>query len=333
MTAGERDQPRGNQARVNEARTITTGSRRLLTTSAGTESGAFEGYDWALLATCALVWGSSFFFISVGLDHFSPGVVTFGRIAFGAMALWSLPATRRIKIDAVDRGRVALVGVFWMALPLTLYSVAEQWIDSSVAGMITAATPIWTALVAAMLLRTMPGRVLRAGLVVGLLGVAVLSWPSVRGADASVAGVVLVVLATASYGIASNLAVPLQQRYGGLPVLARAQLVALVLTAPYAVIGIGDSGFGVGSFSALLALGVLGTGVAFVAGATLMGRVGATRGSVLTYLMPVVSITLGVSFLDERFAAYEGIGVALVLVGAFLASRAEHRESAVPVGD
>lgn len=309
------------------------GSRRLLATSDGSESGAFAAYDWVLLATCALVWGSSFFFISVGLDHFSPGVVTFGRIAFGAMALWSLPATRRVAIDVADRGRVALVGLFWMAVPLTLYSVAEQWIDSSVAGMITAATPIWTAIVAAMLLRRMPGRVLRLGLLVGLGGVVVLSWPSLRGADASVAGVILVVLATASYGIASNLAVPLQQRYGGLAVLARAQLVALVLTAPYAAIGFGDSGFGVGSFAALLALGVLGTGVAFVAGATLMGRVGATRGTVLTYLMPVVSITLGVSFLDERFAAYEGIGVVLVLLGAFLASRAEHPEAPVPVGD
>ncbi|HUV10677.1 MAG TPA: DMT family transporter, partial [Acidimicrobiia bacterium] len=307
--------------------------RRLLATSAGSQTGAFGTHDWLLLATCALVWGSSFYFISVGLDHFSPGVVTFGRIAFGAAALWSLPATRRTKIDAADRARVALLGVCWMAFPLTMYSVAEQWIDSSVAGMITAATPIWTALVAAALLRALPGRALRAGLVVGLVGVGVLSWPSIQGADASLAGVVLVVLATASYGIASNVAVPLQQRYGGLPVLARAQLVALVLTAPYAAIGAGDSRFALGSFLAVLALGVLGTGVAFVAGATLMGRVGATRGSVLTYLMPVVSITLGVSFLDERFAAYEGIGVVLVLVGAFLASRADRPEPVIPVGD
>lgn len=309
------------------------GPARLLSTSVGSEHGAFAAYDWLLLAICALVWGSSFFFISVGLDHFSPGIVTFGRIAFGAAALWSLPATRRVSIDRGDRGRVALLGLCWMAFPLTMYSVAEQWIDSSVAGMITAATPIWTALVAAILLRSIPGRVLRAGLLVGLAGVTVLSWPSIEGADASLAGVLLVVLATASYGVASNLAVPLQQRYGGLPVLARAQLVALALTAPYAVIGATDSGFGVGSFLALVALGVLGTGVAFVAGATLMGRVGATRGSVLTYLMPVVSITLGVGFLDERFATYEGIGVVLVLLGAFLASRADHSEPVLPVGD
>ena len=87
-----------------------------------------------------------------------------------------------------------------MALPLTMYSVAEQWIDSSLAGMLTAATPIWTGLVAALLLRRAPGRALVGGLVVGFVGVIVLSWPSLQDADASAVGVVLVVLATASYG-------------------------------------------------------------------------------------------------------------------------------------
>ena len=76
------------------------------------------------------------------------------------------------------------------------------------------------------------------GLAVGFVGVLVLSWPSVRDADATAVGVLLVVLATVSYGIAGNATVPLQQRYGALPALARRQLVALVLTLPYALAGI-----------------------------------------------------------------------------------------------
>jgi drug/metabolite transporter (DMT)-like permease len=211
-----------------------------------------------------------------------------------------------------------------MAFPLTMYSVAEQWIDSSVAGMITADTPIWTALIATALLRRAPGNRLVGGLVVGFGGVVVLSWPSVRDADASAVGVLLVVLATVSYGIAGNVAVPLQQRYGALPVLARAQLVALALVLPYAAVGASGSEFDGGSLAAVMALGALGTGLAFVAGATLLGRVGATRGSILTYVMPVVSIALGVAFRDETFDAYGAVGVVLVLVGAYLASRAEH---------
>jgi drug/metabolite transporter (DMT)-like permease len=308
---------------------------RLPATSEGSREGAFRPFDWVLLATAAGIWGSSFFFIAVGLDHFEPGVVTFGRIGFGALALWSVPATRRVRVQHEDRFRVALLGICWMAVPLSMYSLAEQWIDSSLAGMLTAAVPIWTALVATILLRRLPGRALAVGLLVGFGGVLVLSWPSVRNADASALGVLLVILATASYGVAGNLAVPLQQRYGALPVLARAQLVALVLVLPYAVVGAPSSSFSAGSLAAVVALGALGTGLAFVAGATLMGRVGATRGSVLAYVMPVVAIALGVTFRDDSFDAYGAVGIVLVLAGAYLASRAEHRPIALTeqVGD
>jgi len=303
--------------------------RRVLVTSEGSEAGAFQAFDWLLLMTAAGIWGSSFFFIAVGLDHFEPGVITFGRVAFGAVALWATPAARRGRIDAADRMRVALLGVCWMAFPLSMYSFAEQWIDSSLAGMLTAATPIWTALVARALLRRAPGRRMVVGLLVGFAGVAVLSWPSARDADASAVGVLLVILATVSYGVASNVAVPLQQRYGALPVLARAQLVALVLLIPTAIIGAPNSTFAVGSLAAVVALGVLGTGLAFVAGATLMGRVGATRGTLITYVAPLFSITLGVAFRDEVLDGYGAVGVVLVLLGAFLASRAESGEPPV----
>jgi drug/metabolite transporter (DMT)-like permease len=306
------------------------GRARLLVTSEASHRDAFHPIDWVLLLTAAGIWGSSFFFIAEGLDHFEPGIITFGRVAFGAVALWLLPSARRVRIDRADRLRVALLGVCWMAFPLSMYSFAEQWIDSSLAGMLTAATPIWTALMASALLGRAPGRRVVGALVIGFAGVIVLSWPSAKDADASALGVLMVLLATVSYGVASNVAVPLQQRYGAIPVLARAQLVALVLLVVPAVIGAPDSTFEVGSLVAVIALGVLGTGLAFVAGATLMGRVGATRGTFITYVAPLVSIALGVAFRDEVFDAYGAVGVVLVLLGAFLASRADTPTPAVP---
>jgi drug/metabolite transporter (DMT)-like permease len=297
--------------------------QRLLVTSEAKHTDAFHPFDWVLLLTAAGIWGSSFFFIAVGLEDFEPGVITLGRVVFGAIALWALPAARRTRIDRADHLRVALLGVCWMAFPLSMYSFAEQWIDSSLAGMLTAATPIWTALVASALLRRVPGSSVMAGLVVGFAGVGVLSWPSLEDVDASALGVLMVLLATVSYGIASNVAVPLQQRYGAIPVLARAQLVAIVLLVPAAAIGAPDSDLAADSLAAVVALGVLGTGLAFVAGATLMGRVGATRGTFITYVAPLVSIALGVAFRDEVFDEFGAIGVVLVLIGAYLASRAE----------
>jgi len=303
---------------------------RLLVTSEASYHDAFYPFDWVLLLTAAGIWGSSFFFIAEGLDHFEPGIITFGRVAFGALALWSLPKARQTRVDPSDRLRVALLGVCWMAFPLSMYSFAEQWIDSSLAGMLTAATPIWTALMASALLGRAPGRRVIGALIVGFAGVLVLSWPPAKDADASALGVLMVLLATVSYGVASNVAVPLQQRYGAIPVLARAQLVALVLLLPPAVIGAPDSRFDAGALVAVIALGVLGTGLAFVAGATLMGRVGATRGTFITYVAPIVSIALGVAFRDEVFDEFGAVGVVLVLLGAFLASRAETPAAKVP---
>jgi drug/metabolite transporter (DMT)-like permease len=106
-------------------------------------------------------------------------------------------------------------------------------------------------------------------------------------------------------------------------VLLRAQLVALVVLAPAALYSFPYSEFAWSSTLAIGALGFFGTGWAFVAMATLVGRVGATRGSVATYLIPVVAIALGVVFLDEVIEPISLVGTALVLAGAYLTSRAE----------
>jgi drug/metabolite transporter (DMT)-like permease len=131
------------------------------------------------------------------------------------------------------------------------------------------------------------------------------------------------VLAILCYGLAVNLAVPLQQRHGALPVLLRAQLAALVLLLPFGLWGLRGSTFAWPSVLAMLPLGILGTGVAFVMMTTLVGRVGGPRGAVATYFIPVVAIVLGVLVLGEQVAPSAVAGTALVVTGAWLTSRPE----------
>ncbi len=300
----------------------------LATTAAGTRLDAFGPSEWALLASIAMIWGASFFFIEIGLEAFAPTVVAFARIALGAGALAAFPRARR-PVDRADLPRVALLGIVWMGVPLTLFPLAQQHIASSVAGMINGATPLATAVVAAVLLRRMPGRWQLAGLAIGFLGVVAISLPNVRGADAAPHGVTLVLLAVVLYGFAFNLAVPLQQRYGSLPVLLRAQLVAAIAVAPFAAAGIPDSTWSWTSAAAMLALGAVGTGLAFAAMTSLVGRVGGPRGSVSVYLVPVVAILLGVLVLGEHVAPLALFGTALVILGAWLTSR---REPPTPPG-
>ena len=296
--------------------------RRLLETGSGSRPESFGATEWLLLASIAMIWGSSFLFIDIGLEALWPGVIALSLVALGVAALSLFPAARR-PIGREDRARVAFLGVIWAGLPLILFPVAQQWIDSSVAGMLNGAVPLAGAAWAVLLLRRPLPRTHAIGLLVGFAGVLAISWPELQGSRATMLGTSLVVLAVICYGLAVNLAVPLQQRHGALPVLLRAQLAALVLLLPFGLWGLRGSHFAWGPALAMLPLGILGTGLAFVLMTTLVGRVGGPRGAVATYFIPVVAIVLGVLLLDERVAAAAVAGTALVVGGAWLTSRRE----------
>ena len=279
----------------------------------------FASRDWALLVGAASIWGSSFLLMAIGLDAFAPGVVTFLRVGFGAAALSLIPTARQ-PIRA-DRGRVALVGFTWMALPLTLFPIAQQWIDSSVAGMLNSGMPLMTVLIAWVVFATPTGPRRLVGVVVGFVGIALIGIPEASTAGTNALGVLLVMGAVTCYGFAVNLTGPLQARYGSLPVIAGALRWATLMTLPLALVGLPDSSLEIGPLVACIVLGAFGTGVAFVWAATLTGRVGAVRTSVITYIVPVVAIVLGVVFRDEAVSAWSVGGIVIVLTGAYLSSR------------
>jgi drug/metabolite transporter (DMT)-like permease len=279
----------------------------------------FVARDWAMLFGTAITWGGSFLFMDFGLEHFAPPLIAFGRIAFGAATLALLPAARE-PVPRSEWPQIALVGLTWMAGPFLLLAIAQQWIDTGLAGMINATTPLFTALLGALLVRSLPSRLQSAGLVVGFLGVVAISLPSVDGGS-NLLGVLMVLSAATLYGLAFNLVAPLQRRHGSLPVTWRAMLVAAVALLPAAVVGAIDSSFAWSSFFAVLALGVLGTGVAFVWFSTLITRIGPARAAVSIYVVPVVAVALGALFNDERVHLAALFGTALVLAGAFLTSR------------
>lgn len=311
---------------------------RLLRTSSGTRLDAFGASEWGLLAMIATIWGSSFMLMEVGLQSFRPALVTLFRVGLGAVALALIPRARRTRIDREDLPTVALLGITWMGVPLLLFPVAQQWIDSSVAGMVNGGMPLTVAAWSALLLRRLPGRNQAAGLVVGFVGIVAISLPEVpigrlapTGSTETALGTGLVLFAVFLYGLSANLAVPLQQRYGALSVLLRAQLAALVVITPFGIAAVPGSTFGWGPALAMLPLGVLGTGVAFVLMTTLVGRVGGPRGSVAIYFVPVVAIAFGVVTLGESVHPLALGGTGLVLVGAWLASRREDLPAA-PAG-
>jgi drug/metabolite transporter (DMT)-like permease len=287
---------------------------------------AFKGADWGLLAAAALGWGSSFLFMDVAVDHIRPALVAFIRLALGALFLAAIPAARR-PVPRSGWAGIALLGAVWMGVPFPLFSLALQWIDSSLAGMLNAAAPLFAAVIATLISRRLPGVPQQVGLGVGFVGVVVISLPSALGARATPLGVGLVLLATLLYGLALNLLGPLQKRFGALPVIWRAEMVAMVMLAPMGLAQVRASSFAWTSALSVVGLGFLGTAFAFVAFTTLVGRVGATRASVTAYFLPVTAIVLGALVRHEPIGWAAVLGTALVLVGAFLASRPDRSAS------
>jgi drug/metabolite transporter (DMT)-like permease len=297
-------------------------SSSLVSTAEGRNREAFHALDWALLAVAGGVWGSSFFFIAEALDSFQPMLITFLRMLLGFATLTCVPRAHA-PIERQDWPKVALVAIVWMAFPLSMFPLAEQRVSSSIAGMLNGGTPIFVAVVATVLLRRPPGSRQRLGLAVGTAGIVLIGLPSLRHGSSSAIGVGLILLALCSYGLAINLVVPLQQKYGALAVLWRAAGIATLLLAPFGLVSLPSSSFSWHAVFANVALGVLGSAVAFVAAGTLAGRVGSTRASTTTYVIPVFALFLGAAVRDEKVALLSVIGCAIVLLGAFLASRSE----------
>ena len=295
---------------------------RILSTAHGTHRGSFAAVDWALFASVGTIWGSSFLFMAIGLEAFRPGLVTWLRILFGAALLWTLPGVRT-RIERADLIPLLILAVTWVAIPFTLFPLAQGSVNSAIAGMLNGAAPIFTVVVATILLRGAPGSRQLLGIPIGFLGVAAIASSAAGEGRSQLVGVALILVATVCYGIAFNVATPLQQKYGSLPVMARILAIGAVLTAPLGLSSIPGSRFAWSSLLAVAAVGVLGTGIAFVLMGRLVGRVGATRASIVGYLIPVVALLLGVLFRNDVVGPVAIGGVALVIVGAYLTSRRE----------
>jgi drug/metabolite transporter (DMT)-like permease len=293
---------------------------RLLSADSGSHQEAYGPAEWGLVSTTSLIWGASFLFIAVSLEAFSPGVIAFLRVVLGAATL-ALFSRARKRIARPDRGRIIFVGVIGIALPAYLFAVAEQSVDSAVAGMLVSGVPIVSAAIFALVTKRLPGPRQRLGLLIGIVGILMLTLPELQGAQAAPLGVGLVLLAVVGYGVSNNVYVPIGRRYGALAVQLWSQIAALVVLVPAGLLGWSDSTFAIRPAMALVALGVLGTGIARAAHVELVTRVGPARGTISAYIIPVVALILGVVLLNDQVAPLQIAGVAIALLGGWLISR------------
>ncbi|MGH2386170.1 MAG: DMT family transporter [Candidatus Limnocylindria bacterium] len=281
--------------------------------------------DWALFILLGFLWGSSYLFIKIGVDAgLQPFTLVSLRllIGLGLLAVVVGLARESLPREAKMYGHLVVLGLFSVALPFTLITWAEQSVDSSLAAVLTGAVPLFVIPVAALMLKDERVSVNKLiGIGIGLVGVAI-----VVGFDpASLAGNGLIaqlalIGASASYAVGGVYA--RKHVHGLRPMIAALLQVgfALVMVAIPALVVEGATGLSIqpDALFAVIWLGLLGSGLAYLVFFRLLGRWGATRTSLVAYLLPIWGILLGAMVLSEPIDARLIVGTALVIGGIAL---------------
>jgi drug/metabolite transporter (DMT)-like permease len=281
------------------------------------------GVEPLLFVLLAAAWGSSYLFIKIGVETLPVFSLVTWRLVFGSALLLAAVAAMRVPLPRDPRivGRLAVLSVINIVVPFGLITWAEQSIDSGLASILNATTPLFTLLLSVLVLRgdRMTG-IRLAGLFVGFAGVIVISSGSLGGPEAlgEIAGIVAVVIASVSYAL-GNIFFARQVRGRVDPTAAALGQVGLALPM-IAILGVAvDGGIALPSVpEALFAvawLGIVGSGFAYLFFFRLLAVWAPTRVSLVTYLMQVVAVGLGVIILGEPLTLGFVAGAILVVAG------------------
>ncbi|MDR2996626.1 MAG: DMT family transporter [Microbacterium sp.] len=273
-----------------------------------------------------IVWGSSFLFMKVALGGISPAQVAWSRLMLGALALGLFVILRR---DRLPRSRstwmhLTVVAVTFCVVPFLIFSWAQQHVSSGLSSIYNATTPIMTAIMAWAVMRVeklKPGQIV--GILIGILGVMVIiaPWGGLDGSQ-SIGAQLAILGATACYGFSFAY----MRRFlsdTGVSALVftflNIGLAAAIMLLLTPVLVLTPVSLDAGVVVAVVLLGFLGTGLAYVWNQNVLRAWGPTRASTVTYITPVVGVTLGVLVLHEQVTWNEPVGVLVVFAGILLA--------------
>lgn len=278
-----------------------------------------------LLASC---WGPSFLFIKVAVAEISPMMLAALRIGSGALILnvFLLAKGQRLSLKWNFWKHAIIAGFFAQGLPFVLINWGEQYVDSSLASLLNGMVPLFTIVLAQILLvdeRMTMNKV--QGVIAGLIGLFILVLPNLRdGVQGTTGGVIAISVATLSYGIGL---VYIRKHLTKIPPVhaPAAQLLSVsIYLVPIAWISTPDFSFSEISWSALgsvAILGTFGTAIAFILYFRLIERTNAGFASMVTFLMPIYGVLLGVIFLEEDLTLWMVWGAIFILGGISLVNK------------
>ena len=294
--------------------------------------------EWVAFILLGLIWGSSFLWIKIGVENITPFVLVTFRVSFGLLGLLVVMYLQRQHFprDRATIMKFVFMGVFNTVVPFLLITWGETRIDSGLASILNAATPLFVIVIAHFWLHDEKITVPRlAGLITGFVGVVVLVLQNLNtdSGQNDILGELAVLLATVSYAVA----LIFSRRYlrGAKPVVQSTMILVVATTVMWVVTPVVDRPLVLPStpltWIAVIWLGVLGLCVAYLLFFYLNNAVGPTRASLVTYVFPVVGMVLGLIFLNEPLTWNMIVGAALVVGGIVVVNRKPRVKTEVKV--
>lgn len=278
---------------------------------------------WGRFILLGFLWGTPYLFLKVAVEEMSPVVIVFLRVLIGAAVL--LPIALKQKTFFIARKYwpfLILYTITELIGPWYLITNAEQKISSGLAGLLVATVPIWSAILASIFGdHTVWHKSRLFGLIIGFMGVvAVVGIESLSGRQ-DIFSIGMVILAAMCYAYAINMINRRIPQVPGLALNTWAMLITSAVYLPFAVASWPSQTPSIQAIGSVVGLGVLCTAIAFIIFFRLVAEVGPPRASLITYLNTAFAVLLGVVLLNEPLTIGIAIGLPLVLIGSYFASR------------
>ena len=269
------------------------------------------------------LWGVPYLFMRVAVREFEPSVVVFGRVLIGAAILFPIAFHRKV-IGITMKGFkwIIVYAVLEMCGPWYLITHSEKEINSGLSGLFVATVPIWSTIYASMAGDKTVWHAKRLmGIIIGFVGLILIVGIETISGSADAFSIFQTILAAILYSTAMAVILHKMPTGDGVAINAIAMAITAVIFAPWALTSLPSTTPSINATASLIGLGVLSTGLAFMIYFNLVRTIGQARGSLVTYLNTAFAVVLGVAILNEPITIGMIIGLPLVLIGSYFASR------------
>lgn len=282
--------------------------------------------NFLLLLLLSSLWGPSFLFIKVAVEHVEPFTITVFRVGIAALLLYTVLKFKKINLPEFGKiwKHFAVMAVFGSGLPFALFNIGEQYVSSSLAAILNGTVPLFTLIIAHF--ATKNDRLTKAkfyGAIIGFVGLLILVAPSLIGVKATFLGIIAILAATTSYAI--GFVYSKKHIIGIKPLVAStSQLflatlfllpLSLIFENPSSIISAPNK-----AILSILGLSILGTAFAFIIFYKIIEVTSATYLSMVNYIVPIFGVILGIVVLGERLSWNSALGCLVILIGVMIAN-------------